>query len=493
MRPCFSRATCLALALAATSAFAEEPASPPSLEQLLQTVLDENRELRSRLDALEDEMRSVRDDASSTRNAAAGGAPPRVDAAPLAELPAGSNARFQLLDVSVDTLSSVGTSSVPDDELADLQGGGHDPARRGFNLTNLELSMLGAVDPYLDGEGHLIYFIDPEGESQFELEEAFITTRMLPFGLEEQGLQLEFGQMFTEFGRINPEHPHAWDWQDQPVVLTRFFGGDGMRGVGTRVDWLLPAPWFSELSAGVQNAQGETMTSFLASEETFEERPIGGRPFDSQGTQSFDDLVYLLRLVNGFDLGETWAAQVGVSGLYGPNATGGAGRTWIYGADWVLKWTPLSSDRGWPFVTIEGELARRSYHADSFFGCVDPDTDPCTDPVSLDSETFTDWGGYLQALWGFRRGWSVGLRGEYATGNDDVYEPGSFYATRSQDPFRGNRVRISPLLVFQPSEFSRFRLQYNADNADFLTGDDDAQSVWIGVEFLIGSHPAHRF
>jgi hypothetical protein len=468
---------------------AEETVDP----ELLRTVIEENRALRNRLDSLEDEVRSARDEAAFARDAAPPPAP-LVGAGPLAELPAGGGARFQLLDVSVDVLSSAGFSSVEDDDIALLQAGGHDPARRGFNLTNLELSLLGAVDPYLDGEIHLIYFLDPEGESAFELEEAFVTSRMLPYGLEERGFQVEFGQMFTEFGRINPQHPHAWDWQDQPVILSRLFGPDGMRGIGTRIGWLLPAPWFSELHAGVQNAQGETMRSFQSSDETFEETPIGGRPFASGGTRSLNDLVYLLRWVNGFDLGDNWAGQLGASALYGPNATGSDGRTWIYGADWLLKWVPASSDRGWPFLKIEGEVARRHYQADSFFGCLDPEEDPCLTPVSFGHETFTDWGTFLQVLWGVRRGWSVGVRGEYATGNDDTYVVDSAFARRSEDPFRGDRVRVSPLLVFQPSEFSRFRLQYNVDDADFLMGGrDTAHSLWLGLEFLIGQHPAHRF
>jgi hypothetical protein len=475
---------CLSASLT-LAAHAEEPIDADALR----AVIEENRALKTRLDALEDEVRSARDDAAAARSAAP---LPGVAAAPAAsasgalfEAPAGSGARLQLLDVSVDVLSSVGTSSEVDDDIALLQAGGHDPARRGFNLTNLELSLLGAVDPYLDGEVHLIYFLDAEGESSFELEEAFVTSRMLPLGLEERGVQVEFGQMFTEFGRINPQHPHAWDWQDQPVVLSRFFGPDGMRGVGTRVGWLVPVPWFSELHVGVQNAQGETMQSFLASDEAFEERPVGGRPFASDGTRSFSDLVYLLRWVNGFDLGTDWAGQIGLSGLYGPNATGSGGRTWITGADWVLKWTPPSTNRGWPFVRIEGEIARRSYRADYFS---DPDAG-----LSFERDDFSDWGGFLQALYGFRRGWSAGLRGEYATGNDDEYAPGSAFATRAEDPFRGDRVRVSPLLVFQPSEFSRLRLQYNWDEADFLAGDDTAHSVWLGLEFLVGQHPAHRF
>jgi hypothetical protein len=483
-----------------TSARAEGPAASPALEGQIQAVLEENQRLRARLDALEDEVRSARDDAASARALAesapaalpaVGAPPPSSGAGPIGQVPVGGGARLQLLDLSVDVLSSVGSASVEDETLESLQGGGHDPRRRGFNLSNLELSMLGAVDPYFDGEVHLIYFLDAEGESQFELEEAFATTRMLPFGLEERGLQLEVGQMFTEFGRINPKHPHAWDWQDQPVVLSRFFGEDGMRGIGARLGWLLPVPWFSELHGGIQNAQGETMFSFDSSDEAFEERPIGGRPFASAGTRSFSDMVYLLRFVNGFDLGETWTGALGLSGLYGPNATGSDGESWIYGADLLLKWVPLASNRGWPFVKIEGEIAQRRYDADSFDGCLDPEEDPCLTPVSLPSETLDDWGGFLQALWGFRRGWSAGIRGEYATGSGgDDAEIGYL---RDEDPFRDDRVRVAPLLIYQPSEFSRIRLQYNLDRADFLEDGDHAHGVWLGFEWLFGSHPAHSF
>ena len=190
-------------------------------------------------------------------------------------------ANLRLLDLSLDGLFAGGASTEREETLQDLEGGGHDPRKRGFTVQNVEMSLMGAVDPYFTGEAHLVYFIDPlEGESVFELEEAFLTTTALPYGL-----QLEAGQFFTEFGHINPRHPHQWDWQDQPVINTRLFGPDGMRGPGFRLGWLLPTPqlsetpWFSELHFGMQNANGETMASFLANEEFYEERPIGGRPF----------------------------------------------------------------------------------------------------------------------------------------------------------------------------------------------------------------------
>jgi hypothetical protein len=394
----------------------------------------------------------------------------------------------QLLDVSLDVLSSFGSSTAEDDELLVLQGGGHDPRERFFNLQSLELSLLGAVDPYMTGEAHLIYFLDQEGESRFELEEAFATSMQLPFGLHEHGVGLEVGHFFTEFGRINPTHPHAWDWQDQPLVLSRFFGEDGIRAPGARIAWLTPLPWYSEVHLGAQNAKGETMVSFLANDEVFEERAIGGRPFADRRVSSLSDLVYLARWVNAFDLSETWSTQLGISGLHGPNATGNDASTWIAGIDAVLKWRPLVTDRGWPFVELQGEILYRDYEVDDFFGCPEPEETECDDPLNLGGDTLKDWGFYLQALFGFQRNWSAGIRYEYGTGSGDSLG----FTKRDDDPFRGDRHRISPLLIFQPSEFSRLRLQYNYDDADFLD-DGDAHSLWAGIEFLFGSHPAHGF
>jgi hypothetical protein len=486
-----ARAATLAAALALAPAASRADAELEALQQQVEALAAENREMRSTIGSLRQEVQSARDQARSAHDAARAAATAPPASAQPGEPPlrqtSGGGLRLQLMDISLDVLAAAGGSSANDDQLLLLQGGGHDPNQRGFTFQQAELSFVGAIDPWFTGEAHLIYFIDPEGESQFEVEEAFATTTQLPFALHEHGLQLELGQFFTEFGRINPQHPHQWDWQDQPFVLTRFFGADGLRGPGVRAGWLTPLPWFSEVHVGVQNAKGETMTSFLASDEVFEERPVGGRPFADPGVRRGDDLLYLARWVNGVDLSDTVSAQLGFSGVFGPNATGGDGRTNVYGSDLVVKWRPLATDRGWPFVKFQAELLYRDYHADAFFGCIDEDD--CAHPVSLDDENLRDWGGYAQLLWGFRRGWETGVRYEYGTGSGESVLA---YDGRDADPFRADRHRVSPLLVFHPSEFSRLRLQYSYDLADDLDGDD-AHSLWAGIEFLFGAHPAHAY
>lgn len=394
---------------------------------------------------------------------------------------------LRLIDISLDALFAAGSSTARDEELSRLQAGGHDPRKRGFTVQNVELSLSGAVDPYMTGEAHVVYFIDPvEGESVVELEEAFLTSQALPLGLTEAGFQIEAGQFFTEFGRINPQHPHQWEWLDQPVVNSRLFGPDGLRGAGFRTGWLVPfTPWFSQFHLGMQNANGETMTSFLANEESAAERSPEARPFTDRPVRSFEDLVYLLRWENGFDLSDTVSAKIAGSGLHGPNFTGPDGETWIYGADLLLKWRPLSASRGWPFVIWQTEIMGRDYFADDARDEGDDPVDPADDTVFA-SENFRDWGFYTQLIHGFAPGWALGGRFEYAGGEGPLADD------RQNDAFRDDRLRVSPILVYHPTEFSRLRLQYNYDRAAHLPGDE-AHSVWLGVEFLFGAHAAHQY
>jgi hypothetical protein len=380
-------------------------------------------------------------------------------------------ANLRLIDVSFDVLTAAGWSTADDDELESLEGGAHDPKQRGFTLQQGELSLMGAVDPYFTAEGHIVF--TPDG---VELEEAFAQTTALPYGL-----QVEAGYFLTEFGRLNPTHPHAWDWMDQPVINSRLFGGDGLRSPGVRVGWLLPVPWFSELHLGAQNAHGETVVSFLGSadeghhdDEDEEEGSIGGRPGVDRNVDGLGDLLYLTRLANGFTLTDSVSASLGVSALFGPNATGSGERTTIYGTDLVVKWRPAHNFRGWPFLTWQTEAMQRDYQAASV-----PD-------MALPSTTLHDWGLYTQLLWGFRYRWAAGLRYEYANGS------GESVGGRNADPFRDDRHRVAPLLVWQPSEYARLRLQYNYDRAPFLDGRD-AHSVWAGLEVLYGAHPAHQY
>jgi len=404
--------------------------------------------------------------------AAALEAPPAPAPAP-GPAPAASPSPLRLIDIAFDVVGAAGGSTASEADMRALEGGGHDPKNRGFTLQNVELTLAGAVDPYVRGDAHIVLLIDPAGETVVELEEAYLSTLDMPFHLE-----LEAGQFFTEFGRLNPTHPHAWDFVDQPVVSSRMFGPDGLRSPGVQLSWLAPLPFFLELVLSAQNAQGETATSFRSVPgETF-----AGRTLAEREMRGVEDLLYLARLRTSLDLTEDVTVVGGASALFGPNASAAEARTRIVGADLYAKWRPLANDHGWPFVAWQTELMWRAYEAGKVLGEVGA-VEPAT--------TLDDMGFYTQLLWGFARPWVGGVRVEHASGEAAAFPLADGGYDTSIDPLRDRRERYSAVLSYYPSEFSKLRLQYNYDRAQFSS--EPAHSAFLQFEILYGAHGAHAF
>src|SRR5438128_3484652 len=155
------------------------------------------------------------------------------------------------MNISLDGLFALAGSSARD--LDHIEVGDHDPQQRGFNARNIELAFDGAVDPYFEGFANVVFKLNNDNETEVEVEESFLQTTSLPFNL-----QLKAGQFFAAFGRINPTHPHTWDFADAPIVHGRILGPDGLRGVGAQVSWIVPVPWYSQVIFAVHNGRGGT-------------------------------------------------------------------------------------------------------------------------------------------------------------------------------------------------------------------------------------------
>lgn len=380
--------------------------------------------------------------------------PPAPAPAPITVV--SGNAGKNYVNLSLDALFAVGGSTEPD--IPGLETGGHDPAQRGFTVQNVELVLDGAVDPYFKGQANVVLQITPEGGTTVELEEVYATTTSLP-----RNLQVKVGQFFSEFGRLNPTHPHTWDFVDQPLVSGRMFGGDGLRSVGARLSWLMPTPFYSEVLFAVQNGKGETETSFgsVAGESQF------GRPLDPAVVKTFGDMLYVPRWNGSFDIGDTQTLVVGASGAFGPNSTGPDANTEIGGVDFLWKWKSPRADKGFPFVKVQAEGMARRYEAAA--------------TATLPSDTFRDHGAYGQVVWGVKPMWTVGARFD-TVGGDVGDDPA--------DPRFQPRKRASLEGTWYPTEYSKLRLQYAYDDR---TGFANASSIWLQFEFLLGAHAAHKF
>jgi hypothetical protein len=370
------------------------------------------------------------------------------------------------MNISFDTLINVGGSTASDPSEF-LQLGDHDPIKRGFSLRNAEIAVDGAVDPYFKGFGNIVLKLDKDNETEIELEEAYLLTTALPFNL-----QAKAGQFFANFGRQNSQHPHQWAFVDEPIILTRAFGPEGLRNIGGQLSWLAPTPFYTEASLGVFDGQGSTAFSFRnrGEPDTLSVDRFHGRETLDRNLRGPGDLIYVPRVSSSFDISDSQTLVAGVSAAFGPNLTGSDRHTQIYGTDLYWKWKPAHADAGFPFVSLQAEALYERFEAGEDLA------------AGLPAETLRDWGFYSQLLWGFKPRWVAGLRGEWVDGNNGAFD--------SEDVFRGQRTRVSPNLTFYPSEFSKIRLQYNYDHGEHF---GDEHSIWLQLEFLLGAHGAHKF
>jgi type II secretory pathway pseudopilin PulG len=375
------------------------------------------------------------------------------------------------LNISFDVLTDVGGSTEADPSKQ-LELGDHDPGNNGFSLPNAEIALDGAVDPYFKGFGNIAFKLDHNDETSVELEEAYALTTDLP-----ADLQAKAGQFYAAFGRQNPQHPHQWAFVDEPLILNRTLGPDGLRNIGAQLSWLAPTPFYTEASVAVYNGQGETAFSFRnPGEDVDGVLRFHGRETIDRTLRGPGDLLYVPHLTTSFDLTDQQTLVAGVSAAFGPNDTGSRERTQIYGADLYWKWKPANAHAGFPFVSWQTEAAYQIFDAAANL------TNPPPQLTSLPAETLRDWGFYSQVLWGFKERWVAGLRGEYVDGNPGAYDP--------WDVYRNQRTRVSPALTYYPSEFSKLRLQFNYDHGRLF---GDQYSVWLQFEFLLGAHGAHKF
>lgn len=319
-----------------------------------------------------------------------------------------------------------------------LQLGAHDPSRTGFNFQQLEMSIGASVDPYFRFDANLVF--SPFG---VEVEEAYGTTLALP-----GNLQVRAGQFLTSFGRLNPTHPHAWTFLDQPIANGKFFGGEGSRGLGVELSWLSPLPWYVELLGSANQADGECCARSF----------FGG---DNPGVRGPQDLLYTTRVEQFFPFSDAWSLLWGISAQFGPNSTGLSNRTEIYGTDLYLRYRPVdSTNRSALGLQIEGMFRTRQV------------------PGAL----LQDFGGYATLDYQLSARWQTAVRHEWVSGvDDDPLDP----------DWTGDRHRSSVQATFFPSHFARLRLQLAYDAPSWL--EEPGYAAMLGLELLVGAHGSHEY
>ncbi len=334
------------------------------------------------------------------------------------------------------------------------------PGPRGFNLGESELGVSANIDPTFYGSAAIA--ITPDDTA--EVEEAFIQTTTLG-----NGVTVKFGRFFSGLGYLNEQHAHAWDFVDSPLAYQVFLGTQ-LKQDGVQVRWLAPTPLFvefgAELSRGQQfpgaarNANGAGMrTAFVH---------VGGDWGDSsswRGGVSYLQVSPHDRASDMLDRADTLVT----------NAFSGSSRLWV--ADFVWKWAP-NGNPARQNIKLQAEYFSRREH-----GSLTYDT---RGAAATDVYSSRQSGAYVQAVWQFLPRWRTGLRYDRLdSGSVDLASNAAFLETTAARP-----TRLAWMADFNPSEFSRIRLQLARDRA--RAGNADNQ-VFVQYQMSLGAHGAHNF
>ncbi len=296
---------------------------------------------------------------------------------------------------------------------------------RGFNFNYAELALHSTVGPYFDADA--IFHLHPD---EFEIEEAYITSRALPYGL-----RAKLGKFRSAFGRINAIHQHAWHFTSQPLVYEALLGTEGINDAGAQLQWVLPTDDLYVM-AGIEALQGNNDVSFGDTET---------------------NNLYIGYLKSSVDLGDDTTALGGLSIAHGKNRFGNT--TDIYGLDFTVK----SALQGYSSLLWQSELLYRD--------------------MKTDTGTQKQAGYYTQLVYRYDQNWAGGIRYDslYKNLSDQPDDLDRYTAMLEYKPFEFTKFRLQ----YTYDRSKAFGM---------LNGQrKNISELLLGFTIEAGAHGAHAF
>lgn len=312
------------------------------------------------------------------------------------------------------------------------------------------------LNPYANGT-----FVMSLGEGGMELEEGYFQLfRGLPGGLAIKGGKYRMG-----FGKLNPQHPHAYPFADRFRVLANYLPGDeSLNETAVQVSGRIPAPGDFSLTASADWMQGDSFRI---------EREPSGASNDPLITGVGDDpdaprAAVLGRLAGFAGIGDRSGLEVGVSGTQGTNNVAAGTHTTVFGADAKAKlWNSAFS-----YLILQAEFLHQSRENAGW-----------DSTASYTKNKVTSNGGYLYADYNFKTRYNLG--GGYERYQEPIADGPWDQAFKAWVGFA--------LL----EETTAFRLDWDHFSPGTPSGatesPDAVNTVTLRVIFSMGPHKAHQF
>jgi hypothetical protein len=329
---------------------------------------------------------------------------------------------------------------------------------RSFSLKESELGISANIDPQFRGVATIA--LAAEGSSS--VENAFVQTTALG-----NGLNLKMGRFFSGLGYLNEQHAHAWDFVDQPLVY-RTFWDNQLGDDGVQLKWLAPTDTYIELGAELGRGRGYPGS---------DRKDNNGAGAEALFAHLGDDINVSNSWRAGISLQQTRRVDASADAFGVKNSFSGDSRT--AGLDFVWKYAPNGNNTVNNFK-LQGEYFQRKEN-----GLLTYDTAGVN---TTDSYTVIQSGWYLQSVYQFMPRWRAGLR--YDQLNSGNAEVGAANVSNIASNYAYTPTRLTLMVDYSPSEFSRLRLQLAQDQS--RQGLSDNQ-LFVQYVMSLGAHGAHQF
>ena len=392
------------------------------LHQQVKTLIQSVESLNQRINQLEEENTSLKkqqntteSDVKSLENQASTAPPPTVNTSGKV------NPDIGIVFDFVGTATEQKAENLKEDEGFDR-----------FSVREIELNIGHDIDPFTRFDSTITF-------SDFEdvgIEEGYVAYANLPAEFSGRA-----GRFRLPIGLSNPYHRDQLFSVDEPLVVQRYLGAEGLFRTGVELSRHLPQ-WNDGLTQHlrigmVEGGIGEGGTLFGESRQ---------RP------------TYYARLRNELELSANGTLDLGTSFLHGSADEKGRSTVKAYGFDaqYVHRFATFNT------LTLQAEALLQ-------------DRDD-----ALTNEAKDDpWGYYALANYRASQRWGFG-------GRFDDIEMADYDPFNPIDPFiRDDERAYSAWVTFHQSEFSRWRLQYQ--RTEFASGLDDDQLMLQGT-FILGWH-----
>lgn len=325
----------------------------------------------------------------------------------------------------------------------------------GLGVNESELNFAANVDDKFRGSSTFA-LVEEEGETVVEIEETYIETIGLPYGLSAK-----FGRFFTDVGYLNSHHAHSDDFADRPltnrVFLNNNYGDDGIQ-----VAYVLPTELYSEIGGGIYRGN---------------DFPSGGASGSDIGSWTGYGRV-------GGDIGDKTSWRLGVSTLQANDTRRSTsedtvlfeGKSNLYIADTRIVYAPTGNNANQELI-MQAEYFLRDEN-----GTYD-DTNVGTGAVNYDK---AQNGFYAQTVYKFDPQWRIGTRySALDAGGTPTALVGSALDSNGHNPWA-----VATMLDWTNSEFSRARLQYNHEE---LSNNQEDNQIMLQYIMSLGAHTAHAY